>query len=299
MLLNGRIEEFQRYSNFKSLKDFNNNIEMFLSIYKKEFTKSEFIAFNRLRKYCAKVIGVANASIKTVLAGIQDKDTAAGVSESTFKRMKRKAVKLGILTIEPTQRNNKSQSTNLWIFNRFVSNSNKIDPPPTSGEGRKKPEQKEKVVDQLAPLETGHSIYTNLHNINNHLNTRSFKYIKFVPKIVNQKYASLFQHDLRKIWTRVTSACKQAKRTFSDVRISKTDKNEIGLVAIDSLYRYIVERNKKNETMPLDEQCSIVYSVTFSQIEQLKVCQDPIFQDVNKEKLLNDEKHSLIVKMLE
>lgn len=123
------IQNFKQYSNFKSLEDFNNNIEMFLASHKSDFTHSEYIAFLRLTKFCAKVPGIANASIKTILKAISDRLNGFGISESTFQRMKRKAVKLGILTIQPTERKNGSQSSNLWIFNRFnvsVSNTNDI-----------------------------------------------------------------------------------------------------------------------------------------------------------------------------
>lgn len=38
-----------------------------------------------------------------------------------FHRMKRKAIKLGILTVKATERKNGSQSSNLWIFNQFLN----------------------------------------------------------------------------------------------------------------------------------------------------------------------------------
>ncbi|MFS1519658.1 hypothetical protein V1503_24845 [Bacillus sp. SCS-151] len=298
MILNGRIEEFKHYSNFKNLKEFNNHIEMFLAIHKKEFTKSEFIAFNRLRKYCAKVIGVANASKRKILEAIQGKDTEPGVSESTFHRMRRKAEDLGILKIEPTHRRDESRSTNLWIFNRFVAESTTIDTPRTDGELEETAPNQQEVVNQLTPHKTNLSFKASNLSIK-HLMPGVFNYIKYVPKLVNEKYAGIFQHDLKELWDRVNLACKNAERTFSGVRISKTDKNEIGLIAIDSLYRYMIQRHQRNGFMDLEEQCKIVYSVTFNQIEQQYVCQDPILEGINKEKLLNDEKHSLIAKMLE
>ena len=42
-----------------------------------------------------------------------------GISRDTFKRMLGKAKRLGILTIYETERENGSQDSNLYIFNRF------------------------------------------------------------------------------------------------------------------------------------------------------------------------------------
>jgi hypothetical protein len=116
----GKIELFKELSNFKSLKDFNNNLEAFLSIYKCDFSKGELICFKVLYRFAAKVFGVANVSINTLLKAISDRYGGVKVSESTFHRMKRKAVKLGILTVKATERKNGSQSSNLWIFNQFL-----------------------------------------------------------------------------------------------------------------------------------------------------------------------------------
>ncbi|MEK4873440.1 hypothetical protein N1I87_01645 [Bacillus sp. FSL W8-0102] len=125
-MLIGNIEQFKHLSQFTTLKDFNNHIEMWLAEYKSHFTKSELIALKRLIRFSAKVYGVSTASINTILKATE-KD-GVGVSESTFHRMKRKAVKIGILSIHYTTRKNGSQSSNVWVFNRFV---NTIDTPIT------------------------------------------------------------------------------------------------------------------------------------------------------------------------
>ena len=117
MIVMTNIENFKEYSQFTSLKDFNNNIEMWLAEHKSQFTKSELIALKRLIRFSAKVYGVSTASINTILKATQ-KD-GIGISESTFHRMKRKAVKIGILSIHYTTRKNGSQSSNVWVFNRF------------------------------------------------------------------------------------------------------------------------------------------------------------------------------------
>lgn len=120
-MLIGNIKQFKHLSQFTTLKDFNNNIEMWLAEYKNQFTKSELIALKRLIRFSAKVYGVSTASINTILNATQ-KD-GIGISESTFHRMKRKAVKIGILSIHYTTRKNGSQSSNVWVFNRFTNDT--------------------------------------------------------------------------------------------------------------------------------------------------------------------------------
>ncbi|MGE8081199.1 hypothetical protein [Peribacillus loiseleuriae] len=48
------IETFKKYCQFKSVKDFNNNIEQWMIEYKQHFTTSERIALKRLIRYAAK-----------------------------------------------------------------------------------------------------------------------------------------------------------------------------------------------------------------------------------------------------
>jgi len=123
-LVNGNITNFKQYSQFKSLKDFNNNIEQWMVDYKSYFTKSELIALKRLVRFSAKVFGVSNAKINTILQAINEKENGYGISRSTFKRMVAKAKKIGMLIVKKTVRKNGSQSSNLYIFNRYT-----IEPP--------------------------------------------------------------------------------------------------------------------------------------------------------------------------
>ncbi|MFJ5624963.1 hypothetical protein ACIQD3_20100 [Peribacillus loiseleuriae] len=101
------IETFKKYSQFKSLQDFNNNIEQWMI----EFTTSERIALKRLIRYVAKVPGISTAKIHTILAAIDGKENGYGISRATFKRMTCKAQKIGLLTVKETVRSNMSQSS--------------------------------------------------------------------------------------------------------------------------------------------------------------------------------------------
>jgi hypothetical protein len=126
-LKSGNIKTFEQYSQFSSLKEFNNHMEMWMVEYKKEFTKAELVGLKRLVRFSAKIPGVCNAKIGTLLKAIHEEYHNNGISRSSFKRMIGKAKKLGIFTVHETERKNGSQSSNLYVFNRFPINE-----PPTS-----------------------------------------------------------------------------------------------------------------------------------------------------------------------
>lgn len=114
----GNIEQFKHLSQFRDLKDFNNNIEQWMIDLKAKFTKSELIALKRLIRFSAKVAGVCNAKIATIVSATHEKD-GMGISRSTFKRMITKAKAFGLLAVYETVRKNGSQSSNLYVFNRY------------------------------------------------------------------------------------------------------------------------------------------------------------------------------------
>jgi hypothetical protein len=150
-LKSGRIEAFEGYSQFKSVKEFNTHVEMWLAVNKLEFSKGELIGLKRLVRFSAKVPGVCNAKIGTLLKAINEEYKGNDISRSTFKRMIIKAKDLGILTIYETERKNGSQTSNLYSFNRFPAS----EPP------------KAKKLDH--PKETNNLLKTN-HQKNNKRN---------------------------------------------------------------------------------------------------------------------------------
>jgi hypothetical protein len=120
---NGKIGGFEGYSQFAELKEFNSHFEMWMADKKHYFTKGELIGLKRLVRFAAKIPGVANAKIGTVLKAIYEEYGELGmISRSTFKRMIVKASKIGIFTVHETERKNGTQSSNLYIFNRFPMN---------------------------------------------------------------------------------------------------------------------------------------------------------------------------------
>ncbi|CRK80195.1 hypothetical protein [Neobacillus massiliamazoniensis] len=118
-LKSGEIERFEEFSQFASLNEFNHHLEMWLSAYKHDLSKSELVGLKRLVRFSAKIPGVCNAKIGTVLKAIHEDYNDHGISRSTFKRMVQKAITLGIITVHETERKNGSQSSNLYVFNRF------------------------------------------------------------------------------------------------------------------------------------------------------------------------------------
>lgn len=116
------MNQYEQYSQFESVKEFNHHIEMWLLETKQKFSKGELIGLKRLIRFSAKVPGVCHAKIGTVLKAIHEEYHDHGISRSTFKRMIQKAIHLGIFTVYETERKNGSQSSNLYVFNRYPSN---------------------------------------------------------------------------------------------------------------------------------------------------------------------------------
>jgi N-acetylglutamate synthase-like GNAT family acetyltransferase len=121
-LKSGNIERYEQFSQFASLTEFNHHMEMWMLEHKQDFSKGELMGLKRLVRFAAKIPGVCNAKIGTVLKAIHDEYNENGISRSTFKRMTQKAKELGILTIYETERKNGSQTSNLYVFNRIPSN---------------------------------------------------------------------------------------------------------------------------------------------------------------------------------
>ncbi|WP_394139881.1 hypothetical protein [Cytobacillus oceanisediminis] len=118
-LKSGSVDQFEQFSQFNNLQEFNVHLEMWLAVNKEKFSKGELVGLKRLARFAAKVPGVSNAKIGTVLKAIHEEYSGNGISRSTFKRMIVKASELGIFTVHETERKNGSQSSNLYIFNRF------------------------------------------------------------------------------------------------------------------------------------------------------------------------------------
>lgn len=205
LLFSSNIQNFKKYSQFNSIKDFNNNIEQWMAEYKHQFTPSELIALKRLIRYSAKIYGVANAKINTILDSINEKANGYGVSRSTFKRMISKAKKIGLLEVKVTVRHNMSQSSNLYIFQRFDT----IEPPRTEYERVETVSKQQKVFSQLNHHKTNNILKTSKHN-----NTSKIDHT-YLPSFIDKTFIYTAKpfftaKEIYELWLRVLTAYKKS-----------------------------------------------------------------------------------------
>lgn len=59
----GAMEQYEQYSQFHSLEEFNHHIEMWMAEHKKDFSKSELIGLKRVVRFAAKIPGVCHAKM--------------------------------------------------------------------------------------------------------------------------------------------------------------------------------------------------------------------------------------------
>ncbi|MCM2535852.1 hypothetical protein NDK43_30675 [Neobacillus pocheonensis] len=156
-LKSGKIERFEEFSQFTNLKEFNHHMEMWMAAKKHDFTKGELVGLKRLVRFSAKIPGVCNAKIGTVLKAIHDEYNDNGISRSTFKRMIQKAIALGMMTVYETERKNGSQTSNLYVFTRFPANEppkeDNLDHPKTSNPSKTKNQKINKRTEEPSDLD--------------------------------------------------------------------------------------------------------------------------------------------------
>jgi hypothetical protein len=114
----GAVDQFEQYSQFISVEEFQKHIDKILVDYKKELTRGDRSALTRLAHYSAGIPGVSNLAIAVMLESIQVNDNDNRISRATFKRMVKKAKSLGILTVYETEKETGYQLSNLYIFNK-------------------------------------------------------------------------------------------------------------------------------------------------------------------------------------
>jgi hypothetical protein len=234
------IETFASYSQFKSLKDFNNNLESFLSVHKKELTPNEVYCFKALSRFAVRCLGVSNISINKLLKAISEKFKK--VSESTFHRFKRKAIKLGILSVYSLSRSNGSQSSNLWVFNRFIA----TDTPREGTREVNSPVNQQSENDEMtSPIKLTKSKTNNHKTIHTEFVSSSNNQFestlqsKYIPSWINEEFFKAakpyFELDrIEEMW----------RISVIHSRINKLQSNHLILASIQSL-KVVVRKMKK------------------------------------------------------
>lgn len=235
-LFTASVTSFKSLSKFTSLKDFNDNIEMWLADHKSKFTPTELIAFKRLARHAVKVPGLANASLKKLVMASQQKDDngtgIGGVSRSTMQRAIKKAVQLGIVIIKDTIRQNKSQSTNLYIFQRYQSDLNC--PTIEQGGENKKTSQsaprKRRIVIQLNTLKATKIFKSNIIKNIYTYNTQYHENNAVKEKNTKQKDSSKILRNQNTLFTRVKDLLTQFNMQH--------DINEFSKIIFGSIKKY-------------------------------------------------------------
>ncbi len=120
-LMSDKMNELEPFSKFTTLEEFQHHMEMWLNQNICDLTKCELLGLKWLVQFSAKTPGVCNAAMGTILKAISLESYNHGISRSTFQRMLRKATRLGIITVYETEKSDGSQSSNLYVFNRFVA----------------------------------------------------------------------------------------------------------------------------------------------------------------------------------
>lgn len=116
--------KYDLLSKFNTVDEFNNHFEQAMLFYKDKFTKSEYEALNKLRKFAfseknINTVGVAWCRAQKVVAATH-KENMFGISRSSFDRMLRKAKKLNLIkVINQYRKKDKYQKHNVYVFNRF------------------------------------------------------------------------------------------------------------------------------------------------------------------------------------
>ncbi|WP_449537852.1 hypothetical protein [Ferdinandcohnia sp. Marseille-Q9671] len=118
------------YSEFKDIEEFITNIEIWLIDTRKKFTKGELIGLEQLIHSSSDIPGVCQESIGKIVCYDFEKDLRGMISRSTFKRMVRKGIDLGLLKVYETNKRDGSQGGNLYVFAPyppFLTEETKID----------------------------------------------------------------------------------------------------------------------------------------------------------------------------
>lgn len=112
----------KRYSQFESVKDFNNNWEQIMLVYKKKFTKLQIDILRIYRQFAGSkdgVPGICNASYRSLKEAWAKEYGPANIPDrKTFYLTIQKAEKFGLIHIAEGWRPNRSRSANVVIFCR-------------------------------------------------------------------------------------------------------------------------------------------------------------------------------------
>ena len=113
------VEQLEVFSLFQSEIEFEQHMEGWLQKVRHDLTRGEMMALKMLMQFSKNVPGVCHEEIGHMLEAIREEVDCLGISRATFKRMRRKANALGILTVYETARKDGSRDCNLYVFHHY------------------------------------------------------------------------------------------------------------------------------------------------------------------------------------
>jgi hypothetical protein len=154
-----------------------------------------------------------------------------------------KAKRIGLLEVVETERANKSQSSNLYIFLRY----NTIEPPRTKAEQPQPAPPKEKVVEQLNHLKTSISSIKTNKQITKRMDTLDYTFtLEYVPKRFRD-LVQCFSHEFNNA-TVIEEFWRLVK--IQTYYLTYLDEDYILNLAIDSFKQMINKYKKKKINNP-------------------------------------------------
>jgi hypothetical protein len=113
------VEDLAAFSLFQSVIEFEQHMEGWLQQCQYDLSRGEMMALKMLMQFSKRVPGVCHEEIGRVLETIWAEYDCFGISRATFKRMRRKAKALGVLSVYETERKDGARDCNLYVFHHY------------------------------------------------------------------------------------------------------------------------------------------------------------------------------------
>lgn len=126
----------------------------------------------------------------------------------------------------------------------------------------------DKKENQINPYSSKDYNTSNTHtyilpkHIFNHSMSYKNKFYRYVPKLINQMYSSIFEDKLIEFWKRVLISCNKASSENGNT-ISKNQRITIARESLQTLHRYISYKHNMLETLSFEDECKILYTIAY------------------------------------
>lgn len=113
------VENKKAFSLFQSVTEFEQHMEGWVQQCRLKLSRGEMLALKMLMEFSKSVPGVCHEEIGRILEAIQEEYDCFGISRATFKRMRRKAKAIGMLSVYETERKDGGRGCNLYVFHHY------------------------------------------------------------------------------------------------------------------------------------------------------------------------------------